>query len=408
MTPSGTKAEISLQDLEAFDPRAPIGGKERRFCCPLCGSQKRIDAAHRSLSVNMESGAWECHRCGAAGVVVERQAERRSSRERWLRPRRNEWIAGRQGHAAAPDPEKMERLKTQLEDLKPVAGSPGEAYLKRRGIASELAGSARVKYSAAWTKDAGKQRAGFCAVVFPFYNAAGALVAAQGRAISGANKITYGSKQQGVFATAGALDAEVVVIVEAPIDALSLAACGYPAIALGGLTVPEWLPKALAWRLVYIGFDNDKWGSAEVTNVGREFRAFGARIYRLRPPEGKDWNEALIKLGATDLTETLNNAITEKGLSIPRGIDPRPDLIEDSGRWGSLLLAAQNTDLYGPLHGFRCVGARIRKDAGGGLQICYDPEREGFDGQADFDEQYREWLEPHRQELERLGVEPGL
>ncbi len=62
---------LSLAELEAYDPRAPFrGGKERRFCCPLPAcAEKRIDAAHRSLTANVETGAWHWWRCGAAGKL---------------------------------------------------------------------------------------------------------------------------------------------------------------------------------------------------------------------------------------------------------------------------------------------------------------------------------------------------
>ena len=40
--------------------------------------------------------------------------------------------------------------------------------------------------------------------------------------------------EEAVFATPGALEADTVAIVEAPIDALSLARCGLPAIATRG------------------------------------------------------------------------------------------------------------------------------------------------------------------------------
>ena len=63
---------LTLQELEAFDPTAPDRGRERRFCCPLCGTGKRIDAAHRSLSLNTDTGAWHCHRCQAGGVLREK------------------------------------------------------------------------------------------------------------------------------------------------------------------------------------------------------------------------------------------------------------------------------------------------------------------------------------------------
>jgi hypothetical protein len=47
--------------------------KKRRLCCPLPAcANKRIDAAHRSPTVSVESGAWHCWRCGAAGKLQER------------------------------------------------------------------------------------------------------------------------------------------------------------------------------------------------------------------------------------------------------------------------------------------------------------------------------------------------
>jgi hypothetical protein len=40
--------DLELADLERFDGRAPAGRVERRFCCPNCGGDKPLDAAHRS------------------------------------------------------------------------------------------------------------------------------------------------------------------------------------------------------------------------------------------------------------------------------------------------------------------------------------------------------------------------
>ena len=59
---------LTLAELEAADPRAPAGGRERRFACPLPSyADKPRDAAHRSISLNVATGEWTCYRCGAGG-----------------------------------------------------------------------------------------------------------------------------------------------------------------------------------------------------------------------------------------------------------------------------------------------------------------------------------------------------
>jgi hypothetical protein len=74
--------------------------------------------------------------------------------------------------------------------------------------------------------------------VFACQTAAGRVVALQGRFLApsaGVPKaMSIGAISAGVFATRGALEADAVAIGEAPLDALSLAACGVPALALFG------------------------------------------------------------------------------------------------------------------------------------------------------------------------------
>src|SRR5262245_40113504 len=73
---NGSRPALSLADLEAFDRGAPDGYIERRFLCPLCGEDKTRDAGHRSLTVRLRDGVWNCHRCQAAGKLREFWEER--------------------------------------------------------------------------------------------------------------------------------------------------------------------------------------------------------------------------------------------------------------------------------------------------------------------------------------------
>ena len=141
-------APLSLADLEAFDARPAAGGRERRFGCPLdaCRDKPR-DRTHQSLSVNTESGLWTCYRCGAGGKLTEHRAPRA-------------WVPAAQARRTAalrafrvPSPPQPGQAASALEfapmlaSCVPVAGTPGEAYLFRRGSGLARATAAGVRSS---------------------------------------------------------------------------------------------------------------------------------------------------------------------------------------------------------------------------------------------------------------------
>lgn len=299
---------LTLTDLETHDRDAPKtdGKGERRFVCPLPAcSGKRRDSAHRSLSLNVETGAWHCHRCGEGGVLRENQRTRSSvatAREliglnRLTAPRPPEQPA----RAGAGGDWATTGWLADLDTAVPIAGTPGATYLATRAIPADLAMESGVLFCPSW--------AGHPAVLFLFFDRKGALVAIAGRYTAPSPGMsphrTAGAKKLGVFSTPGALTAACRVIVEAPIDALSLAACGVPAIAIGGKTAPDWLPAACAFRRVVIATDKDQGGDEAAATLAPMFYALGAKCERLRPPEGKDWNDSLRSLGAAALTRAL-------------------------------------------------------------------------------------------------------
>src|SRR3712207_4999297 len=142
-------------------------------------------------------------------------------------------------------------------------------------------------------------------ILFRVRNRAGDVVAVMGRYVDGRDDPKgrdAGKKSLGVFATPGARTRTGrLVITEAPIDALSLAAAGVPALALGGTSWPDWLPSACAFRLVVLALDADKAGDDGCARLAAALRAYGATIERWRPSGGKDWNELLTTLGPDQL-----------------------------------------------------------------------------------------------------------
>jgi DNA primase len=200
----------------------------------------------------------------------------------------------------------------------PIAETPGADYLKSRGILLEPATAAGVRFVERWAHWTRNQvgewqlEATSRRVVFPIQDQVGELVGIQGRAIdnrhAGERIITRGSA--GIFSALGPLPelgrAPRVLLVEAPIDALSLAAAGVRdahLLATQGTNWPEWLPRALAFGTALLGQDNDepdpqgeRAGDIAAAKLTDELRAFGVDVARRRP-SCKDWNELLVKCG---------------------------------------------------------------------------------------------------------------
>lgn len=298
---------LYLSQLEAFDPRAPQG-VERRFCCPFCGDGKPRDGAHRSLNVNTQSGTFVCQRCKERGKLADFWEERPQINRRDFARQQLQRATALPTAAtpAAPDDEaqaKADRLTAQLETARPLKGTAGEKYLLGRGVSVEVAEAAGVQFCPDWMKSP-KWR-GCAAVVFPIRDRAGEVVAAQGREIGGAGKFSLGPKSQGVFATAGALDAKRLIIAEAPIDALSLAVAGCPAVALCGTSSPNWLPMFCYRRRVLLALDADDAGDDAAAALTPKLESFGATCERLRPEGAKDWNELLNVSGSDEIRHQI-------------------------------------------------------------------------------------------------------
>lgn len=287
---------LTLADMERHDPQAPPArGDERRFCCPLpeC-AEKPIDATHRSLCLNVATGEFICNRCHGKGKLDDGKPFER--REAWRQSFRI---------PAPPAPTQPVDLawRKELAGLVPIEGTRGEAYLSGRGIPADLAHRAGVRFSPHFY--------GRPAVVFPVRDRAGTLVAADGRYIDDGQPKSRGagSKSAGVFATPGAWDAGTLLLCEGPMDALSLHAAGHPAIALMGACLSNVVAWGCAFRQVAVATDADEAGDRAAREIAAALEVRGAKALRLRPPNGKDWNDELRGMGAEALGRELGQAL---------------------------------------------------------------------------------------------------
>ncbi len=291
---------LTWQALREYDPEPYRAGGQERYLCPFCGDGKPRDRAHRCFAVDPPTGAFLCHRCGARGKLRDADApthrRRRRTVPRWTPPK---------------PPEPTETLHTATAwRYVPLRGTEGETYLLGRGIPTDVAHSAGVRYCPSF-RDAP-------AVVFPFRTDAGRLIALQGRYIGEHEpKVrTYGAVTAGVFATGTRVwDGDTVGIAEAPIDALSLHLAGVPCFALGGTALRGWLPPLLAGRTVLLAFDADSAGDSASEAWAQELRRFAVRPVRLRPPSCKDWNDELCARGVDWIGRCVGGVLA--------GVEPR-------------------------------------------------------------------------------------
>ena len=276
---------LTLADIEAIEAGTRGRGKEQRFCCPLpaCEAKPR-DRNHRSLSLEVATGLWHCFRCGASGLLREAWTDNTTpaGKGNTLRP-------GRRAPPAKPENQSPNSSwEEQLGRARPLAGSVGERYLTDRGITSGIAAAAGSLFALKFF--------GRTAVVFPMSSSDGTTVAVHGRYIDGGEPRmrTAGPKTSGVFTSTGLIDVGVIAVTEAPIDALSLAVLGMPAIATCGTSWPEWLPSALMGSQVNIAFDADDPGDSAAAHLGQVLSGLCVQSRRLRPAGVKDWNDALM------------------------------------------------------------------------------------------------------------------
>ena len=291
------KTKLSLADLEAFDPRPQIKGREQRFLCPLPGlcQDKKRDNAHRALSVNLDTGAWRCWRCGEVGLILEKQGDGKG-KESNFHPHRPPPVR----IGPVPEPPLDHAWKIELKGAEDLTDA-GLDYLAMRGITEELARSCGLMSIARW-------QGGGPALLFPIRRPDGALVATHGRYLNPEAEPkckTAGALNRGVFSTPGGLTADPLIITEGPFDALSYAQCGYPAISLVGVAWGDWLPRYCAFRSVYVALDNDPRGNERSPELAAALRSRGARILRLKA-QLKDANEDLLADGERKMRSVLD------------------------------------------------------------------------------------------------------
>lgn len=308
----------TLLSLPEIERNNPAGARRGRFFCPRCqaGGGKTPD-----LSVDLKKGVYHCFKCGSGGRLAEERKPEATRRRRstpttpYARPAKRDPFFVREAPATPPNSEISEAYIEACQ--RDFPGSPADEYERKRGIDGVRTG---MGYDARYPFLRGDSWVTEPAVVFFFYDADGKCVGKQGRMLrqpapSETAKVSFGRVSQGVFHPQ-ALTGEEIVLCEGPNTAAALVERGYPAVALGGKVMQDWLIDVVVDRRVWIAFDNDAPGRAAASDLLVTLEELGIDAHICHPPtEGHDWNDHLLAnpnfvipaIGAEDYTPSLQD-----------------------------------------------------------------------------------------------------
>lgn len=281
---------LSAAELDAAKPMRGEGGRVLRAFCPFHHSDTQ-----RSLRVDAASGRFFCFACGVWGFTEAARQEWSAQSKRDF-PLQTTSLPRRV--VLEPEPvfhtgcEVLEDWMAAYREMLP--GSPGEVYLRSRGIALEVAQRCGLGYAAggewAHRDEQGRPLRDWHGgrLVFPHTTPDGRLVNLYGRAVRplGGNDVPKAFRHdhlagvKGYFlgASLAAVGDEPLYVCEGPFDALSLRAAGVGRVmAIFGVHGWRWTWARGVKDLVF-ALDADPVGQAAWHLLARAARLRGKRV----------------------------------------------------------------------------------------------------------------------------------
>ncbi|WP_031494821.1 toprim domain-containing protein [Bryobacter aggregatus] len=277
----------SLSDAALGECRPIRQGRYVRAFCPFHGGD-----AQRSLSVDTESGRFQCFACQVWGYLDSARHTKQTTQSTQTKyiPQSVEKIR---------KPLEVQALLDRWTSLLPA--SPAALYLEDRRIPLELAQRHRLGFAppGTWPQRRAASSWPFGRLVVPHTTPGGQLVNLYSRAVGHAPKEIRHDHLSGAKGYFGAGDfpaSPKLYVCEGPLDALSLLAAGAPAaVAIFG--VQGWRHD---WNLAeeYVfALDNDEAGRKALGVLARELRLRGRKVSFLSAEQlggAKDVNEAWV------------------------------------------------------------------------------------------------------------------
>ena len=260
-------------------------GVQQKVKCPRCFNLGKENWKDTCLSINTESGVYNCHKCGWSGSV---------NKKTLYTMKKNDY--------SLPKKDRLGKLN-----------KAGRKFLNDRGITDEVIENNKIVS----TKD-GKS------IVFP-YMKNGDLTNYKTRGIDGKKFTQSKGSEPIIYNYDRVVNQKSVLICEGEIDSLSWEVIGIPfhtSVNMGAPNVGDKnIDKKLecitncdevfdSAQIVYIATDEDDNGRNLQRELVRRFGAEKCKLVDLKPY--KDANEVLLQEGIESLRERLKNASMPK------------------------------------------------------------------------------------------------
>lgn len=328
---------MSKIDFSRFGIDIPLGrhGKIKMFC-PQC-HDTRSNKRDKSLSVNIDTGMFNCHYCGFSGcaVIYDEQDKRE-----WMQ--RQPWY----------NPHPLKRQKPSYKKPKATGNSTLStrlvAYFASRGISADTLEAFRITEGKEWMP----QKNGEANTVQFNYYRDGQLLNTKFRTGDKCFKLVSGAELL-PYHIDGIKGQPECIITEGEIDALSFAEAG----RFDVVSVPNGANANLSYlddyiedyfddkETIYIASDSDTKGVLLRDELLRRFGAERCRIVEYG--EGcKDANEHLIKFGKESLLKCLENASEMKleGIFTVSDFEQSLDALFENGMQRGVTIGHENFD----------------------------------------------------------------
>lgn len=327
----GELENLTLEEGDLRDAIRAEGGKALRAKCPYHGSDHQ-----RSLRVNLETGNFKCHACGAWGYLDSHRRRGKSGIQGDARAMQGEHRGNRPSIASAPPkqitppprprPELAEKLAEYQQAL---PGSPAAAYLKKRAIPLELAQGLGAGYAASGSWLGRNWQQG--RIVFPHTTPEGEIVNLYGRALGDVPEQYKGLKHDHLSGAKGYVNARALLRGEGPLaicegvfDLLAIMAAGQErALAIFGLDGWRWEWAKDAGALI-LALDNDRAGqkaAADLARAGRlrgkEIALLDAEAYAGAKDIAEAWAAGSFHLGSWPGIEAQNSEMRHEKNELP-------------------------------------------------------------------------------------------